>query len=64
MKYSSFKLVGLLQPIPFPSVIFVKIFMDFITGLPHSNGHTIILVIVYRLSMYGHFIALPTFFTS
>lgn len=38
--------------------------MDFITGLPPSHGRIAILVIVDRLSKYGHFLALPTSFTS
>lgn len=46
MKDSSLKPAGLLQPLPLSSAIFDEISMDFITGLPSSNGRTAILVIV------------------
>lgn len=36
--------------------------MDFITGLPPSQGYTAIMVVVDRLSKYAHFAALPTCF--
>lgn len=38
--------------------------MDFITRLPPSNGYTVILVVVDRLSKYGHFAPLKADFSS
>ncbi|KAI9124628.1 hypothetical protein K1719_004550 [Acacia pycnantha] len=38
--------------------------MDFITGLPPIQGHSVIFVIVDRLSKYDHFLPLPANFTS
>ena len=32
--------------------------MDFIEGLPSSNGYSVIMVIVDRLTKYAHFVAL------
>jgi hypothetical protein len=38
--------------------------MDFIIGLPVSQGSTIVFVVVDRLSKYAHFGVLPTSFTT
>ena len=49
---------GLLHPLPVPKEAWKDIDMDFIEGLPKSNGYSAILVVVDRFTKFAHFILL------
>lgn len=50
---------GLLHPLPVPHRPWSHVSLDFVTGLPLSNGCTVILTVVDRFSKMAHFVALP-----
>lgn len=50
---------GLLHSLPIPTCPWSHISLDFVTGLPRSQGNTIILVVVDRFSKACHLIPLP-----
>jgi hypothetical protein len=63
-KHSHTHPIGLLQPLPIPSGVRTNVSMDFIQGLPKSEGFLVIMVVVDRLTKFAHFIPIKHPYTT
>jgi hypothetical protein len=63
-KHELIKPAGTLQPLPVPTGPWDDISMDFVDGLPKSDGYNSIMVVVDRLTKVAHFVPLKHPYTS
>lgn len=52
------KLPGLLQPLPVPSRAWIVVSLNFMEGLPKSEGYDVIMLVIDKFTKYAHFLAL------
>lgn len=64
VKHENIVPAGLLQPLPVIVRPWNDITMDFIDGLPKSDGFEVILVVVDRLTKYVHFVPMKHPYTA
>lgn len=63
-KHEHCKILGLLQLLPIPKGAWQYVTLDFIEGLPKSQGYNVILVVMDRFTKYAHFLPLKHPFTA
>ena len=63
-KAENIHIPGLLQPLPIPTQVWTDISMDFIEGLSKSEGYSVIIVVVDRLTKYAHFLPVSHPYTA
>jgi len=63
-KHSHTHPAGIPQPLPIPAGVWRDLSMDFIEGLPKSEGYYVILVVVDRLTKFSHFLPVKHPYTT
>ena len=63
-KHINTRLAGKLQPLPIPAGAWQDLSMDFMEGLPKSEGYEVIMVVVDRLTKYAHFLVVKHPYTA
>jgi hypothetical protein len=63
-KHENIRPAGTLQPLPVPTGPWHDISMDFVDGLPKSDGYNSIMVVVDRLTKVAHFVPLKHPYTA